>query len=729
LRTKRLSRRFCLFLIMMFPRSIRLSWFVLAVTTFLFAIQQAEAGRILSGHVPTATRTLASIGDMPTQGRLQLAIGLPVRDQAGLDAFLRDVSDPASPNFRHYLTPSQFTEMFGPTEQDCQAVIDFAEAHGLAVTNVHPNRLVVDVTGSVADVQRTFHIVMRNFRHPTEARTFFAPDVEPSIDQAVPILHIGGLSNYWLPHPQSRIRPLGIPSNNATPNDGSGPAGTFLGSDFRAAYLPGISLTGAGQAVGLLEFDGYNPNDIAIYLRNSGLNSVPLQNVFVDGYSGRAGSGNGEVCLDIEVAIAMAPGLSKVIVYEAPNASPWDDILSQMANDNLAKQLSCSWGGGPPDSTAEQIFQQMAAQGQTFFNATGDDDAYTNQVPFPTDSPNITQVGGTTLFTVSPGGAWSSETTWNWGPQGGSYVGSSGGISPFYSIPSWQQGTSMSTNQGSTTFRNFPDVALTADNVYTVSDNGRAGSTGGTSCAAPLWAGFTALVNQQAANNGQPPVGFINPALYVIGHAGNYASIFHDITTGNNITNQSNGKFSAVAGYDLCTGWGTPNSGLISALVSPGSSVTTYNVDTSANPTNGGTVAGAGAYVSGAQVTVTATPNAGFIFSNWTENGSVISTSSSYSFPANANRTLVANFTVSNTFYTVTVQASPANGGTVFGSGSFSTGTQTTVSAFPKRKFAFLNWSVNGVVVSTSASYSFTVDSNQNLVAQFVRGRGRPRRR
>jgi subtilase family serine protease len=711
----------------MTPRSVRLSY-ILAAATFLLALPKAEAGRILNGHVPPATRMLAPIGNVPEHNRLQLAIGLPVRDQAGLDAFLKDVSDPASPNFRHYLTPEQFTEMFGPTEQDYQAVIDFAETHGLQVTATHPNRLVLDVAGSVLDVGRTFHIVMRNYRHPTEGRTFFAPDTEPSVDQPVPILHIGGLDNYALPHPNARFKPLGVLDNSATPKSGSGPSGTFSGNDFRVAYLPGVSLTGAGQAVGLLEFDGYNPNDITTYLNNSGLASVPLQNVLVDGYSGRAGSGNGEVCLDIEVAIAMAPGLSSVIVYEAPNSSPWEDILNRMANDDLAKQLSCSWGGGPPNSTAEQIFQQMAAQGQTFFNATGDSDALIGAVPFPTDSPNIVQVGGTGLVT-SAGGAWAFEITWNWGLSRGGYVGSTGGFSSTYPIPSWQQGVSMATNQGSTNFRNFPDVALTADNVYAVSDNGRGGSIGGTSCAAPLWAGFTALVNQQAANNGKPPVGFINPAVYAIGQTAAYSSIFHDIIYGDNITNQSNGRFSAVTGYDLCTGWGTPNSPLISALVSPGSTPTTYNVSTTVNPSNAGITTGGGPYVSGSQVTVIATPFPGFAFTGWTENGNVVSTSASYTFTLNADRNLVANFTVNNTFYTVTLGASPANGGFVIGSGSFLAGTQVAVNAVPGRKFAFLNWSENGVVVSTSPLYMLTVNGNHDLVAQFVSRRGRPRRR
>src|SRR5207247_1206932 len=104
------------------------------------------------------------------------------------------------------------------------------------------------------------------------------------------------------------------------------------------------------------------------------------------------------------MVISMAPGISTIYVYEAPNPSPWVDLLSRMANDNLSKQLSCSWGGGGPNAAAEQIFQQMAAQGQSFFNATGDSDAFTSSISFPSDSPNITQVGGTTLTTTGPGG-------------------------------------------------------------------------------------------------------------------------------------------------------------------------------------------------------------------------------------------------------------------------------------------------------------------------------------
>ena len=208
----------------------------------------------------------------------------------------------------------------------------------------------------------------------------------------------------------------------------------------------------------------------------------------------------------------------------------WHDILNRMATDNLAKQLSCSWYS--PGAVRRHCRRDISADGgagQSFFNASGDDDAWTGLIPFPGDTPYITQVGGTTLTTSGPGGSWSSETVWNWG--GG--IGSGGGISTQYPIPAWQTNISMTANQGSTTKRNTPDVALTADNVYVRAD-GRNYSVGGTSCAAPLWAGFAALVNQQATAASRPAIGFINPAVDAIGTGANYTSVFHDITTGNN---------------------------------------------------------------------------------------------------------------------------------------------------------------------------------------------------
>jgi hypothetical protein len=539
------------------------------VVVFQFAFTARAAERqVVHIVIPAAMAHLKPLGLLGGSQQLQLAIGLPWRNQEALTNLLGQIYDPASPNYHHFLTPEQFTARFGPTEEDYESVIAFAKANGLTITGRHANRMLVDVSGSVADIERMLHATMHIYQHPTEARTFYAPDVEPTLDLRVPILDISGLDNYSLPHPRYIVKPL-VSTQTAQPNAGSGPSGTYMGNDFRAAYAPNVSLTGAGQAVGLLEFDGYTAGDITYYEGQAGLPNVTLQNVLLDGFSGNPTGDGGEVevSLDIEMAISMAPGLSQVIVYEAGPYGNWHDILNRMATDDLAKQLSCSWysPGGTSDPVADEIWQEMATQGQSFLNASGDDDAYTGLISFPADTPYITQVGGTELTMSGSGGSWTSETVWNWGDGNGS----GGGISTQYPIPTWQTNISMTANQGSTTMRNTPDVALTADNVYVRAD-GYNYNVGGTSCAAPLWAGFTALINQQAAATGEPDAGFLNPALDAIGSSPNYTACFHDITTGNNERAGSPTKFSAVSGYDLCTGWGTPNGQkLINALANP----------------------------------------------------------------------------------------------------------------------------------------------------------------
>jgi uncharacterized repeat protein (TIGR01451 family) len=160
---------------------------------------------------------------------------------------------------------------------------------------------------------------------------------------------------------------------------------------------------------------------------------------------------------------------------------------------------------------------------------------------------------------------WGFDYAYNWNPDG--YFGSSGGISTDVSIPKWQQGISMATNHGSTTMRNVPDVALTGDNVFVVSSGGNEGGFGGTSCASPLFAGFMALVNQQAGINGKSSIGFLAPTVYALAKTASYTNIFHDIITGDNTWDLSPTNFFAVPGYDLCTGLGTPNgTNLINAL-------------------------------------------------------------------------------------------------------------------------------------------------------------------
>ncbi|HVM49309.1 MAG TPA: LamG-like jellyroll fold domain-containing protein [Candidatus Acidoferrum sp.] len=557
----------------------------------LLALPSARgaARQVVKSNVAATVARLEPVARLEGAKELKLAIGLPLRNQAALSQFLRQLYDPADPNFRHYLTPAEFTARFGPTEKDYEALIAFAQAHNLKVRATHPNRLLLDVSGSAADVERAFHVTLQRYQHPTEARSFYAPSTDPSLDLAIPVLGISGLSDYSLPRPRLQARPIqskaAVPAGQASgkapgltgagqtpavlPESGSGPSGTYMGGDFRAAYAPDTALTGAGQLVGLLQFDGYAASDITYYESKAGLPNVPLINVLLDGFGGNPTGSGGEVevCLDIETSISMAPGLSGVVVYMAGPYGNWHDILNRIANDNLAKQVSCSWyqPGGGPDAVADQIWQQMAAQGQSFYCACGDYDAFTGPVDFPDETPYIILVGGTTLTTTGPGGTWLSETVWN----RNNGIGTGGGISTRYTIPAYQADIDMSLNQGSTTMRNIPDVGLTAESVYVRSDGGD-WDVGGTSCAAPLWAGFTALVNQQAVGVGRPTVGFINPALDVLGHAAKYTTCFHDITTGNNTSGSSPTKFYGVSGYDLCTGWGTPaGQKLINALATP----------------------------------------------------------------------------------------------------------------------------------------------------------------
>jgi subtilase family serine protease len=537
--------------------------------------------QMLHGHVPKVVAHLQPIGPLPASQRLNLAIGLPLRNEAALDVFLQQLYDPANPNYHHYLTPEQFTEKFGPTEQDYQKVIAFARANGLTVTATHGNRILLDVIGRVPDIEKALHLTMRVYQHPKEKRTFYSPDAEPSVDLDVPVADISGLDNCELPHPKNvKVNSSNVAAN-AVPKSGSGSGGTYIGNDFRAAYAPGTALTGSGQMIGLVQFDGFYSDDIVAYENLASLPNVSIQTVLLDGYNGvpTANGGNVEVSLDIEMAISMAPGLSKVVVFEAGPSGIPNDVLNAMAANSQIKQFSCSWGwSGGPSTTTDNIFKTMAAQGQSFFNASGDSDAFTtgsssaNGVDnpsldnAPSSSPYITEVGGTTLTMNGTGGSYVSETVWNWG--GG--TGSSGGISSYYSIPSWQTNVNVVAAQGSASFRNTPDVALTADNVYVGYGNGTSETVGGTSCAAPLWAGFMALVNQQAAANGLASEGFINPAIYMIAQGANYTSCFHDVTTGNNTSPNSPSLFSATSGYDLCTGLGTPEGqNLINALATP----------------------------------------------------------------------------------------------------------------------------------------------------------------
>jgi len=501
---------------------------------------------------------------------MTLNLVLPLRDQPGLDRFLKALYDPASPSYRHFVTVSQFTERFGPSQKDYDAVVKFVKKHKFSIMGGTRDGMNVVIRGPASTVEKAFHVKMGTYRHTTTDGTFYAPDREPTFDLPFQLWHISGLDDYSIPKPMLITRTAYAREHGLNPDavvthatTGSGPSGSFLGSDMRAAYYGGTALTGAGQNLGLFEYAGTDLDDLSTYYKNAGqTNNVPVSLLSTDGTSTACLQSNGcddsEQTIDMTQALGMAPGLASLVVYIGSTDTA---ILSAMTTHNpLPTTIGCSWGWTPADpNTLDPYFQKMAAQGQTFFAASGDNSTWSSSnEAWPADDANVVSVGGTDLVTASAAGPWQSETAW---PNSG------GGISPdSISIPSWQQlsGVINSSNRGSTTLRNGPDVAANANFTFYVCANQTAcaaNQLGGTSFAAPMWAGYLALVNQQAVANGGSPVGFINPTIYAQNVTPSYAIDFHDIASG------TSGSFSAVPGYDLVTGWGSPNgSGLINAL-------------------------------------------------------------------------------------------------------------------------------------------------------------------
>jgi len=532
---------------------------ILAVVSVVNIVCQAQSRRPLTVHAREVVLSGRAplVGRVPTSQSLRLVLVLPLRNQDALDRLLEDLYNPSSPSYRQFLTVEEFTEKFGPSQQDYDAVVAFAEAHGLTVVGTSRNRVNVDVRGSVATIEEAFHLTMGLYQHPTDNRIFYAPDREPTPDLTIQLWHISGLDNYSIPRPAVH-RNQSARSNATT---GSGPSASFLGSDMRAAYYGG-SLTGSGQSLGLLEYYGTDLSDLTTYFKNAGqTNNVPVTLKSTDGTSTSCvypSCDDTEQTLDMTQAIGMAPGLSSLVMYVGSTDSA---IFNAMATASpLNAQLSSSWTWYPADpSTDNPYFQEFAAQGQNLFQAAGDSGKWTTSGTaseiFPADDVYVTSVGGTDLNTSGASGPWSSETTW---------VDGGGGISPDkYAIPSWQTAAASGCSSCSKTYRNGPDVSANANfTFYVCADQTTctANEYGGTSFAAPMWAGYLALVNEQAVANGNHTVGFINPSLYTIGAGSSYGSDFHDITSGSN-------GYSATTGYDLATGWGSPNgTGLISAL-------------------------------------------------------------------------------------------------------------------------------------------------------------------
>jgi subtilase family serine protease len=501
------------------------------------------------------------IGRLPASEIMRLVLVLPLRNQARLDDFMKELYKPSSPSYREFLTVDEFTRLFGPTPEDYSTVVRWAETNGFTVVGTSRNRVNLDVMGSVGTIEAALQVNLGVYQHPTEKRTFYAPDREPTPDLPFPLWRIAGLDNYSLPHPALTPRPAEVVSQTTT---GSCPDQSFCGSDMRAAYYEGTALTGKGQSLGLLEYAGTDLADLDTYYKNAHqTNHVPITLLSTDGTSTSCvypGCDDTEQTLDMTQALGMAPSMSSLVMYIGSTDAA---IFNAMATARpLNAQLSSSWTWSPPDSNTDNpYFEEFAAQGQNLFQAAGDSGAWTpSSEIYPADDVYLTSVGGTDLETSSGGGPWKSETAW---------VDGGGGVSPDrFAIPYWQTQTASACADCSTTLRNGPDVSGNANFTFYVCADQQpctANFYGGTSFAAPMWAGYLALANEQAVASGQHTLGFINPTLYNIGMSSSFDNDFHDVISGSN-------GYPATVGYDLATGWGSPmaGTGLINALIAPG---------------------------------------------------------------------------------------------------------------------------------------------------------------
>jgi len=515
--------------------------FLVALCVFSgnLAVAQSPASvrQQLRGHVTEAMVKAPLEGRVPPTTQMALTIGLVIPNMAALIQTAAQIADPNGPSYRKYLTPEQFANQFGAKPADYQTVLAWAQSNNLKAT-AHRNRFVVTVEGAVADIEPALNVHI-NYRLRADGTQFFAPDAEPTLALTIPVEHIGGLDNFILPVAEG----------------GSGKGGTYQGTDLRNAYAPQITMTGVGQKIGIFMLDGFAQSDIDGYAKQTHQSFLPVQIVPPPSTPLTPG---GEGTLDVESSLSMAPG-AQVIAFVGGRTA----ILTNMTDNEDIKQFTSSWFWYNGTTTDTALMLQLGAQGQSFFQASGDGGAYapTNFTKYISGSldcrqfPGITIVGGTDLHMSDSGASYGSiETAWS---------KSSGGIMP--SVPILPEQLFIAGQNGASfTNRNVPDVSAQANGIE-IFYQGIPQNWWGTSEATPIWAGYMALLNELAAKAGGPSVGYANPALYSVASSSSYDQNFHDVVSG--CAPDSAGDTNcAGTGYDLVTGLGTPTTQLIYSL-------------------------------------------------------------------------------------------------------------------------------------------------------------------
>lgn len=535
----------------------------------------------LAGSLPTGLGLAKRVGVVPNAQPIGVAVSLRMRDEAGLTRFIQEVSDPSSPSYRRFLTTAQFRSRFAPTAAVQSQVRGWLRSRGLRVTGTSANGLQISATGSAAAMRRAFGTPLYTFKRGGTTFRANASALRLPGPVAPRIVSVSGLDSRPVVQPQSHI-------GSGTSNTPTGYGPSDLERLYDTAPLIAGGVNGSGQTIAIASFADFNNAVVATYTSQYGLApSISRVKISAGGRKGAplgVKNGEDEAEMDVELVAASAPGAS-ILVYEGPNTSAGSVALyNRIASDNRAGVVSNSWGGPEASMTrsdlraVDQALREMAAQGQAFFAASGDSGAYdaagiltngetTLAVDFPASDPYATGVGGTQL--EGTGDAYVGEMAWTESGTSGP-AGSGGGLSDVYSRPSWQTGPGVQ-NSYSNGRRQVPDVAANASPrsgyaVYAaISSLGAAWApVGGTSAAAPVWAGFAALVNGALGQR----VGFMNPVLYTLGqNASTFAAPpFHDVTSGTNL------YYPATTGWDYATGWGSFDGvAFVAALKSLGS--------------------------------------------------------------------------------------------------------------------------------------------------------------
>lgn len=458
----------------------------------------------------------------------------------------------------HHLSHAEFAATYGAEQADLELIHQFAQGNGLSVAESSGQKSTVRLTGSTEVMQKAFGTQLHRYRHNNHTFRARKGDLKIPEELSGTVLAVLGLDTRPVAKPHFRYAQ-------------AAPGGSFTPPQVATLYGFPTNVDGTGQTIALLELGGgYQTADLQAYFSGLGVKQPSVEAVSVDGGQNAPGSdADGEVMLDIEVAGAIAPG-AHIAVYFAPNTDQgFVDAVTNAVHDTTRKPsvISVSWGG-PEDSWTEQARQAMhqalqdaGTLGVTVTVACGDDGSTDGQtdkmlhVDFPAASPFALACGGTTL--EGSGQAIRSETVWNEIASNEGATG--GGVSKFFPLPQYQSGAGV-PEQPETKFagRGVPDVAGDADpsTGYMVRVNGQDQVIGGTSAVAPLWAALVALANQQHGK----PAGFINPVLY------GSPSALRDITDGNNDSGGL-GFYTAKAGWDACTGLGSPNGAAVSNVL------------------------------------------------------------------------------------------------------------------------------------------------------------------